>query len=371
MTDPAQLHRPGGASPWERGATRFWIVLISVLAVLAALLSMVAIVVANPRDDGGTVSTESGAGSATASFPGQELDLTGDPSESFQAREPLAPATPSGTLHQITMHATEERLEIAPGTKQTMWTFDGQVPGPVLRGKVGDTFEITLVNDGSIGHSVDFHASKVAWNVEMRTIEPGEQLVYRFTAKQAGIFMYHCGTPPVLHHIGNGMYGAIIIDPPDLAPVDHELVMVQSELYSAPTNEVASLEKMLADAWDAVVFNGYPNQYQHRPIRVEPNQRIRVWVLDAGPSENSSFHVIGTIFDTTFKEGAYRLRPDAGQGGSQALDLQPAQGGFVEFTFDVPGLYPFVTHKFSSASIGAVGLFQAGEVAPPEDGAAH
>jgi nitrite reductase (NO-forming) len=368
MTE-APLHHDG--SPWERGATRFWIVIISALALLATLISMVAIVVANPRDEDTKGASVATGASGAETFPGQELNLTGEPPEWYTARDPRAPATPEGTLHQITMRATETELEIAPDTRQTMWTFDDKVPGPVLRGKVGDTFEITLVNDGSIGHSIDFHASKVAWNIEMRTIEAGQKLLYRFTAKQAGIFMYHCGTPPVLHHIGNGMYGAIIIDPPDLGAVDHEFVMMQSELYSAPKGEVASLEKMLADAWDAVVFNGYPNQYQHRPIRVEPNQRIRVWVLDDGPSENSSFHVIGTIFDTTYKEGTYLLRPGPGQGGSQALDLQPAQGGFVEFTFDVPGLYPFVTHKFSSASIGAVGVFQAGEVAAPEGGPAH
>ncbi len=367
----APLYQAHTATPWERGATRFWIILISVIAVLAVAMSLIAIAVADSKGEGSGVAAPASGEPAAAAFGGEELDVSGEPDESFVARDPRAPASPAGTVHQITMRATETDLEIAPGTTQKMWTFDDQVPGPVLRGKVGDTFEITLVNDGSIGHSIDFHASKVAWNIEMRTIGPQETLVYRFTAKQAGIFMYHCGTPPVLHHIGNGMYGAIIVDPPDLAPVDHEFVMVQSELYSAPKGEVASLEKMLADAWDAVVFNGYPNQYQHRPIRVEPNQRIRVWVMDDGPSENSSFHVIGTIYDTTYKEGAYRLRPDAGQGGSQALDLQPAQGGFVEFTFDVPGLYPFVTHKFSSASIGAVGVFQAGEVEMPEGGADH
>jgi nitrite reductase (NO-forming) len=254
-----------------------------------------------------------------------------------------------------------------------MWTFNGEVPGPTFRGKVGDTFEFTLVNKGTMGHSIDFHASKVAWNDEMRTIGPGESLVYRFTATHSGVYMYHCGTPPVIHHIANGMYGAIIIDPPDLAPVDHEYVMVQSELYTVPPGEgqVADLDKMLAEQWDGVVFNGYVNQYQHRPIRVEPDERIRVWVLDAGPSEDSSFHVIGTIFDAVFKEGTYTLRAGTTTGGSQALDLQPAQGGFVEFTFDLPGLYPFVTHKFASASKGTVGMFQAGDVATPEGGAAH
>lgn len=125
--------------------------------------------------------------------------------------------------------------------------------------------------------------------------------------------------------------------------------------------------KMQSEASDAVVFNGFVNQYLFRPIRVEPGQRIRAWVLDAGPSENCSFHVIGTIFDTVFKEGAYLLRPDDTRGGSQALDLQPAQGGFVEFSFDDAGLYPFVTHKFANPGKGALGMFQAGDVEAPAD----
>jgi nitrite reductase (NO-forming) len=116
------------------------------------------------------------------------------------------------------------------------------------------------------------------------------------------------------------------------------------------------------------VFNGYVNQYLHAPIQVEPGQRIRVWVLDAGPSENSSFHIVGTVFDTVYKEGAYLLRPDALSGGAQALDLQPAQGGFVEFTFAEPGLYPIVTHKFANVGQGALGLFQAGDGGPAATG---
>jgi nitrite reductase (NO-forming) len=91
-------------------------------------------------------------------------------------------------------------------------------------------------------------------------------------------------------------------------------------------------------------------------------------VLDAGPSENSSFHIVGTVFDTVYKEGGYLLRPDETRGGSQALDLQPAQGGFVEFTFDEAGLYPIVTHKFANVGKGALGLFQAGEVETPAGG---
>jgi nitrite reductase (NO-forming) len=246
-----------------------------------------------------------------------------------------------------------------------MWTFNGTVPGTILHGRVGDLFNVTLFNDGTIDHSVDFHASKVAWNDEMRSIAPGESLVYQFQANYAGIFMYHCGTAPTLHHIGNGMYGAVVIDPPVLAPVDHEYVLVQSELYLGPQGKEGDLTKMKNDDWDAVVFNGYHSQYKFAPIRVEPNERIRVWVIDDGPSENSSFHIVGTIFDTVFKEGSYLLQPDARRGGSQALDLQPAQGGFVEFSLAEAGLYPIVTHKFSNVGKGALGLFQAGEVPPP------
>ena len=186
---------------------------------------------------------------------------------------------------------------------------------------------------------------------------------YTFTANRAGIYMYHCGTPPVLMHIAAGMYGALIVDPPNLPPVDHEYAIVQSELYTGPRGDLAGLDKMLNAQYDAVVFNGYANQYKFDPIEVQPNERIRVWVIDDGPSAPSSFHVIGTIFDTVYKEGSYLLRPSADLGGSQALDLAPAQGGFVEFTPTEAGTYAFVTHKFDDASRGAVGVFQVGDAA--------
>jgi nitrite reductase (NO-forming) len=308
---------------------------------------------------------------ADASLDGSaKLDPNATPTAGWQPYDPrLAPA-PGGREHRLTLTATEGVVEVAPGVRQQAWSFDGKVPGPALRGRVGDLFTITLVNDkrNKLGHSIDFHASKVAWNDEMRTINPGEQLVYQFQAKHAGIYMYHCGTAPTLHHIGNGMYGAIVIDPPGLAKVDHEYVLVQSEQYYGPQGQPGSLRKMQNETWDAVVFNGYASQYKFRPIRVEPHQRVRVWVLDAGPSENSAFHIVGTVFDTTYKEGVYLLRPGPGRGGSQVLDLQPAQGGFVEFTFDEPGLYPIVTHKFANVAKGALGLFQAGDVKATDAG---
>ena len=311
-----------------------------------------------------TGSAEDGdGGGEDASGGGATIDFNEEFADDFKPYDPrLAPA-PGGREHRITLRATEKVLEVAPGVTQELWTFNDQFPGPPLRGRVGDIFTITLVNEGKLGHSIDFHASKVAWNDEMRTIKPGESLVYQYEAKHAGAFMYHCGTAPALHHIGNGMHGAIVIDPPGLPAVDHEFLFVQSELYLGPEGKPGALGKMQGERHDAVVFNGYVNQYQHPPIRVEPGERVRAWVVDAGPSENSSFHIVGTIFDTLFKEGAYHLRPDSGRGGAQALDLQPSQGGFVEFTFDEPGLYPIVTHKFANVGKGALGLFQAGDVA--------
>ena len=287
----------------------------------------------------------------------------------WHAFDPTLQPAPGATTHDVVFSATEVVMEVAPGVTQEMWTFNDQVPGPTLRGKVGDVFNVTLTNDGTLGHSIDFHASKTPMDVDMRTIEPGESLTYQFKADYAGVWMYHCGTSPALHHIGNGMFGTVIIDPPTLAPVDHEYLFVQSELYFGPEGGSGDLTKMINEDFDAVVFNNYHSQYVHEPIRVEPGDRIRAYVLDAGPSENSSWHVVGTIFDTVYKEGEYLLQPGStNRGGSQTLDLQPAQGGFVEFTLDAQGKYAIVTHKFANPGKGALGFFQAGEPLTDEAG---
>lgn len=297
---------------------------------------------------------------AAAADRSAKIDPGAKPGPEWKPFDPDLNPAPGATRHDVTFAVEELEREVAPGVKQQVWTFNGQVPGPVLRGKVGDLFTITLVNKGTMEHSIDFHASKVAPNVEMRSIKPGEELVYQFKAEFSGIFYYHCGTDPMLHHIANGMYGALIVNPPDLAPVAREIVLTQTELYLGPTGEPGDLSKMHAQQADAVVFNGYLNQYLYSPLPVQKGERVRVWVLNAGINEVSSFHVIGTIFDTVYKEGNYLLRPDAGKGGSQALDLLPAQGGFVEFTLDRDGSYPFVNHKMAAAHKGAIGIFQVG-----------
>ncbi len=338
---------------------------VAVTVSVCALVLGTAVFAAVVSDDDGEGGTSVAATDAAASTPAESaFDFAATWDDAFEARDPaLAPAADQ-TVHELEFTATEIPLEVAPGVTQTMWTFNDQVPGPTLRGKVGDIFRITLTNDGELPHSIDYHASKVAWNDEMRSIAPGESLVYEFEAKQSGVYMYHCGTAPALHHIGMGMYGAIVIDPPDLPAVDKEFLLVQSELYEGVDGGVADVQAMLDENWTAVVFNGAVNQYRDRPIDVGVGERVRVWVMNDGPSENSSFHVVGTIFDTVFKEGAYVLQPDASAGGAQAVDLQPAQGGFVEFTFDEEGLYPIVTHKFANVGKGALGLFRAGDGEP-------
>jgi nitrite reductase (NO-forming) len=366
--------KPGGSATFDAGAldasTEAWCTVPGHKE--AGMLMKINVTGAPAPADGAakvaTAAATTGAAATDGSAGDAKIDPNAKPAADWKPRDPTAPAPLSGTVHDVTFHMTEKVMEVAPGVKQQLWTFEDQVPGPVLRGKVGDTFNVTIVNNGSMGHSIDFHASQVSWTDEMRTIAPGESLVYTYTATNTGIFMYHCGTAPTLHHIGNGMYGAVIIDPTTLAPVAHEYVMVQSEFYLGPEGKPGDLTKMQNDKWDAVVFNGYFSQYKFSPIQVQPNERIRVWVLDAGPSENSSFHIVGTIFDTVWKEGAFLLKPDGTNGGSQAMDLQPAQGGYVEFSLAEKGFYPMVTHKFSNVGKGAIGLFRAGDAQMPAAG---
>ncbi|MFB8227720.1 multicopper oxidase domain-containing protein [Cellulosimicrobium sp. NPDC055967] len=302
-----------------------------------------------------------GTSSGTDSLGVADADLMGGPGDGFVARDatlPPAESDPSGgpVVHRRTLTVTEAVQEVAPGVEQTVWTFGGTAPGPVLRGKVGDVFEITLVNDGTIGHSIDFHAGALAPDEPMRTIAPGESLTYRFTATRAGIWMYHCSTMPMSLHIANGMFGTVIVDPPDLAPVDREYVVVQSELYLGAQGASADDAKVAAAEPDLLTFNGYANQYRYDPLAARVGERVRVWVLDAGPNRPSAFHVVGGQFDTVYHEGAYALPPGT-SGGSQVLGLLPAQGGFVELTFPEAGTYPFVTHAMSDAERGASGAF--------------
>jgi nitrite reductase (NO-forming) len=299
--------------------------------------------------------------------PPVETNVAADPNAPAPVTyDATAPARLPGSIHEIELVMTEREMTIAPGFVQKVWTFGDTVPGPVIRVKVGDTVRITLKNppENQLPHSIDFHSSLVAWNGPMRSILPGEDLVYEFVAEFAGVWMYHCGTSPALHHIANGMYGMMIVEPADgLPPVDKEFAIVQSEWYLGEQRQVSDLSKAMeaAPAPDFVLFNGVANQYVDAPLTAEVGERIRVFVLNAGPSVDSSFHIVGTIFDQVIKEGVFLRRGNAGNWGSQAVDLAPAQGAIVEFSLPEDGLYPIVTHAFNFVGRGALGLFQAGD----------
>jgi nitrite reductase (NO-forming) len=302
--------------------------------------------------------------------PAPQTDVQADPNAPpYKLHDPAAPQLLEGTVHDIDLVTEEKLMTVADGFVQKVWTFNGSVPGPVIRVKVGDTVRIHLKNpaNSEMPHSVDFHSSQVAWNDEMTSIKPGEEKLYEWKADYAGVWMYHCGTAPALHHIANGMYGMVIVEPKEGLPkVDKEFAFVQSEWYLGPQGQVSSLEKAsaAAPAPDFVVFNGVANQYKDNPIQVGTGERVRVFVLNAGPNVDSSFHVVGTIFDTVIKEGVALTPDNPGHYGSQAVDLAPAQGAIVEFQTAEDGLYPIVTHAFNYPGRGALGLFQSGDGDP-------
>ena len=318
--------------------------------------------VAGAHQHGGGQSAQTGSGKDAV--PDYSAHLPAD-FKAFDAALPPAPSSPDGgpMTHRHTFTVKEQVMQVGGGVTQRRMTFNGQVPGPVLRGKVGDTFEITLVNDGTMSHSLDFHAGITPPDQAMRSINPGESLVYTFKAQHSGIWLYHCSTSPMSLHLAAGMHGAVIIDPPGLPAVDREYVIVASEVYLGPEGGEPNTEKIAAKTPDLMTFNGVAFQYHQQPLKAKVGERVRFWVMAAGPSLPTSFHAVGLHFDQVFFEGAWTLGgPNrigaAWSGGSQALGLQPAQGGFVECVASEPGHYVFVSHSFADMEKGAHGVLE-------------
>src|SRR6478752_628435 len=308
------------------------------------------------------------ASAATAAAPGAASAPVADPNApAYTLFDPKAPALLEGTVHDIDLPIIEKDITVAEGFVVHAWTFGGTVPGPTIRVHLGDTVNVHLTNQGQMSHSIDFHASQTAMNHQMVEIKPGGTFTYTFTADYAGVWMYHCGTAPALHHIANGMFGMVIVEPKGGLPkVDDEIALVQSEWYLGAQGQPVEYAKAAAGAPspDFVVFNGVANQYKDNPIEVTTKGRVRVFVLDAGPNIDSSYHVVGTIFDTVTKEGIQLVKGNAGGWGAQAVDLSPAQGAIIEFSPQEDGMYPMVTHAFNFVGKGAVGIFMAGDGDP-------
>ncbi|HYC12200.1 MAG TPA: multicopper oxidase domain-containing protein [Nitrososphaerales archaeon] len=276
----------------------------------------------------------------------------------------LAPA-----VRRIVLVAEPAKITIATNVTYDAWTFNGTVPGPTITANQGDTINFTLINDFTdMSHSIDFHAAQVDWSTDYAEVPPGGSKSFTFTVSYPGVFMYHCGSQPVLEHISNGMYGAIIVNPNPPLPqaTGGQYVLVQSEFYtnSRPGTDGAfagNYSEMLASTPNYVVFNGRAFQYQKAPLQVLPNQLVRLYILNVGPDHWSAFHVIGALMDTVYVDGD----PSNVMHGLQTLNIPPSGGAIVDMYFRDPGgKNPFVTHDFADASKGAVGMFAVGGGSP-------
>ena len=274
------------------------------------------------------------------------------------------PALTSASVHHYTITLKDRIVEVAPGIHYSAWTFDGSAPGPVIHVRQGDMVDVELVNGGAIPHSIDFHAARIAPNRAFKDIKAGETFSFDFTANDPGVFMYHCGTPPVLAHIASGMYGAIVVDPVGgwQPKADRSYVLVGSEWYlnGDGKTEPAGLDmdKARHQEPDFVTWNGYAGQYKTNPLEAEVGENVRFFVVAAGPSFDTDFHVVGTLLDRAWTDGD----PQHVLTGAQTV-LVPAGGGSVfDVHFDEDGLYPFVSHSFAAVDMGQVGLVNVGDV---------
>jgi nitrite reductase (NO-forming) len=275
-------------------------------------------------------------------------------------------------IKEFVIPITHDTIEIAKGVKYEGWTFGGTVPGPVIRVREGDRVRIKTINKSPMPHSIDFHAARIPANVAYRMINAGDSLSFEFTATDPGAYMVHCGTPPVTMHIMQGMYLPIIIDPRNGwgTKADKEFILLQSEFYAKP-GEPAKVESaaptMLPD-WDAqraknatyVAFNGRAMQYKDNPLSVDVGDRVRFFVVNAGPNFDSDFHIVGAVFDRVYPDGD----PKHVLTGVQTYGVPAGGGAVFEATFEKDasgeGLYPFVTHSFADAEKGAVGIIKVG-----------
>jgi len=284
----------------------------------------------------------------------------------------------------VRLDTTHKVIEIAPGVKFSAWTFGDQVPGPTVRARVGDKIKFVMTNRSDepapvpqlvaapMMHSMDFHAAMVSPQDKYRSIAPGQTIEFEFTANYPGIFMYHCGTPMILEHIASGMYGAVIVEPRGGYPTkaDREYMVIQSEFYAKapPKGQKANVYTLDTDRLRAAqpthtVFNGVHNGMVANPLAAKPGERVRMFVLNVGPSKTSSFHVVGTIFDRVWIEG----NPDNQMRGMQTVLLGSSNAAIVEYLIPEEGSYIMVDHHFANASQGAIGLVSTAAKPPAQD----
>ncbi len=338
------LARPVARLSWRRQAAIIVAVVAVLIVTFGTLQSVLAVRPPTPANAAAAVSPLS---LAPPNVPiAESRDAT------------LGPVAPGDSV-PVTIESTDRAVTIANGVQYNAWTFGGTVPGPVLHVRQGQTVQVTFVNHGNMQHSIDFHAAEVAPDIAYRSINPNESLSFSFVARTPGAFVYHCGTPPVLFHIANGMYGAIIVDPTTpLPPADRSYVLVQSEWYTSQvkgTRMGPNGEKMAAAMPDEVVFNGIAFQYRDHPLPAKVGRTVRLYVVNAGPNLPSAFHVIGGMFAAVYPDGT----AENALHGVSTYSIAPGAGAVIDFVPQQPGSFAMVDHSMRSMSIGAAGLIHA------------
>jgi len=382
-SSPASIPAPAHRQPRRPGSSSAaWKVVVLLLGIAVGALAIAAVAAVQAADEArDDAQAATGAGSSQVSQDHSAHDATAGqslPLQSFagavpanaaslakahQATDAVLPPVPAGDLVRVQMTLKDMVVEIAPGVKYNTWAFDGHgAPGPVVHVRQGQTVEMTLTNGGAIPHSIDFHAARIAPNVAFKDVAPGDSFTFRFEATDPGVFMYHCGTKPVLAHIANGMYGAIVVDPATPLPkADKEYVLVASEWYLNGDGiaEPASLDMAKARATmpDWTTFNGYANQYVTHPLPADPGDTVRFYVVAAGPTLDTNFHVVGTILDRAWVDQDMTRF----ERGVQTVAVPAGGGAVFDVKIDQPGLYPFVSNAFAHVDLGQVGLLKVGD----------
>lgn len=274
---------------------------------------------------------------------------------------------------RVDLVAVELEGRLAEGTTFGYWTFNGRVPGPMLRVRVGDTLDVHVKNadDSTMVHSVDFHAATGPGGGAASTqVDPGAEKSFKFKALTPGLYVYHCATPMVAHHIANGMYGLILVEPEGGLPsVDREFYVMQGEVYTEAAfgkhgSQEFSVEKLLNERPEYFVFNGSVGALSKlHPLQAKVGETVRIFFGVGGPNFTSSFHVIGEIFDKVYALGGVTSPPLT---GIQTVTVPAGGAVIVEFKLDVPGNYVLVDHALSRAERGLVGILHAEGQANPE-----
>ncbi len=285
-------------------------------------------------------------------------DIVRDPAD-----VPPAVAEREPQTVRVELVAEEVVGQLADGAVMTYFTFNGTVPGPMLRVRVGDTVEVVFRNETSsqFPHSVDFHAATgPGGGAVYSNLHPGQATVFTFKALNPGLFVYHCATPSVAHHIANGMYGMILVEPEGgLPPVDREFYVMQGEIYTeepygTPGYVHFDHDKMLAEAPEYFVFNGAAGALtsDEHALRASVGETVRIFFGVGGPNFASSFHVIGEILDRVYDQGSLTSPPLT---DVQTTLVPPGSAAMVEFALEVPGRFVLVDHALSRAERGLVG----------------